>query len=160
MSMTDGMKSFASEFEQLAAMLQDPDQADVPQGGISKPGATPASIGPKDLLDVKVPAPKVLKDPKEIWDIDEITDAVEDDIDDGRETPEYEFIYKQAVESTDVFLGMSGKDESSNCCEDMIVKIDLPGVSSMNEMELDVQPTFLKLHSTRYQRRAKQKDAW
>ncbi len=43
----------------------------------------------------------------------------------------YEFIYKQAVESTDVFLGMSGKDESSTSCESMVVKIDLPEVSSI-----------------------------
>lgn len=28
-----------------------------------------------------------IKDPKEIWDEDEVTDAVEDDVDDGREVP-------------------------------------------------------------------------
>ena len=41
----------------------------------------------------------------------------------------YEFLYKQAVESTDMFLGMSGKDESSTSCEDMVLRIELPGVS-------------------------------
>ena len=33
-------------------------QPDLPKEGISKPGATPAAIGPKDLLNVKVAAPK------------------------------------------------------------------------------------------------------
>lgn len=41
-------------------------------------------------------------------------------------------MYKQAVESTDVFLGMSGKDESSNSCEEMVVKISLPGISGIS----------------------------
>lgn len=148
MSILDHGVDFASQFHALSSMLADPSEAAVPKEGISKP--TPASIGPKDLLDVKVAPPKAMKDPKEIWDLNEITDAVEDDIDDGRDVPEYEFMYKQAVESTDVFLGMSGKDESSASCEDIVVKIDLPGVSNMNEIELDVQATFLKLHSTKY----------
>jgi len=116
-------------------------QADIPKEGISKPGANPGAIGPSELLDVKVPAPKrvripfycssvlrrhmpstcmatvrrkcrnqrsdppalpvacwphaAIKDPKAIWDDDEVTDAVEDDIDDGRIVPVYEFMYKQ-----------------------------------------------------------------
>ena len=40
-------------------------------------------------------------------------------------------MYKQAVESTDIFLGMSGKDESSTSCEDMVVRVELPEVSSL-----------------------------
>ncbi len=39
---------------------------------------------------------------------------------------------KQAVESTDVFLGMGGKDESSTSCEDLVVKILLPEVSAIS----------------------------
>lgn len=47
-------------------------------------------------------------------------------------TRRYEFRYKQAVESTDMFLGMSGKDESSTSCEDLVVRITLPEVSSIS----------------------------
>ncbi len=116
-----------------------------------------------------------MKDPKEIWDEDELMDAVEDDVDDGREVPVYEFLYKQAVQSTDVFLGMSGKDESSTSCEDMVLRIELPGVSSasgarelssascltrlrmmmttlppiVSELDLDVKPTYVKLNHAR-----------
>ncbi len=42
----------------------------------------------------------------------------------------HEFIYKQAVASTDAFLGMSGKDPSSTCCEELVVRIELPEASS------------------------------
>eukprot|EP00983_Pelagomonas_calceolata_P102810 1158848-Pelagomonas_calceolata.AAC.2 len=51
----------------------------------------------------------------------------------------YEFRYKQAVESTDVFLGMSGKTESSTSCEDLVVRIMLPEVSSISEHSLSFQ---------------------
>uniref|UniRef100_A0A7S0WQ44 PIH1D1/2/3 CS-like domain-containing protein n=1 Tax=Chlamydomonas leiostraca TaxID=1034604 RepID=A0A7S0WQ44_9CHLO len=138
---------FNSEFNALSKLLV-PEEEAVDAGAVSKP--TPASIGPKDLLNVKVPAPRARKDPKEIWDESEIQDVVEDDIDDGREVPEYEFMYKQAVESTDVFLGMSGKDESSTSCEQMVVKVQLPGVESISELDLDVKRTYLKLNSTQY----------
>lgn len=41
-------------------------------------------------------------------------------------------MYKQAVESTDVYLGMGGKDESSTSCEDMVIKIKLPEVNGIS----------------------------
>mmetsp|Transcript_13160 Transcript_13160/g.28215 ORF Transcript_13160/g.28215 Transcript_13160/m.28215 type:complete len:187 (+) Transcript_13160:84-644(+) len=142
--------SFISDFEALSKLVKDPDEDPLPKEGISRPTATPAAIGPKELLNVQVPAAKARKDPKEIWDEDEILDVVEDDIDDGREMPVYEFMYKQAVETTDVFLGMSGKDESSTSCEELVVRIELPEVSGANELDLDVKPTYLKLSSTKY----------
>lgn len=42
----------------------------------------------------------------------------------------YEFMYKQSVETTDTFLGMSGKDPSSTQCEDLVVKVHLPVVAT------------------------------
>ena len=46
---------------------------------------------------------------KDIWEDHEILDHVEDDLDDGRESPRFEFLYKQAVATEDVYLGLSGK---------------------------------------------------
>lgn len=43
----------------------------------------------------------------------------------------YEFVYKQAVESTDAFLGMMNKDPSSTCCEDLQLRVDLPKSKSL-----------------------------
>jgi hypothetical protein len=42
----------------------------------------------------------------------------------------YTFLYKQAVGTADAYLGMSGKDPSSTCCEDLVVRIALPKASS------------------------------
>jgi len=69
--------------------------------------------------------------------------------DDGREVPAHEFLYKQAVGASDAFLGMSGKDPSSACCEELVVRIRLPEAQSAAELDLDVQPTRLRLSSAR-----------
>ncbi|KAJ9512874.1 hypothetical protein QJQ45_029146, partial [Haematococcus lacustris] len=88
------------------------------------------------------------KDPKAIWDLSEVGDLVEDDVDDGRAVPEYEFMYKQAVGSADVYLGMSGKDESSGSCEDLVMKISLPAMNTMAELDLEVKSNYIKLNAT------------
>ena len=44
----------------------------------------------------------------------------------------FEFLYKQAVTSTDAFLGMMDKDASSACCEDLELRIDLPHAKSLS----------------------------
>lgn len=59
-------------------------------------------------------------------------------------------MYKQAVESTDVFLGMSGKDPSSTQCEEIVARIELPKAASAAELDLEVKPTYLKLNSPIY----------
>ena len=40
-----------------------------------------------DSVMIRCPFVIALKDPKAIWDDDEVTDAVEDNIDDGRQVP-------------------------------------------------------------------------
>lgn len=141
--------SFAQEFQALASLVKASDEADTgPAPQVSKP--TPGSIGPRDLLPVKVAAPKGRKDPKEIWTEEELVDVVEDDFDDGRAVPSYEFLYKQSVETTDNFLGMSGKDASSASCEELVVRIELPEAASAAEIDLDVKDTYLKLSSPHY----------
>ena len=63
-----------------------------PSGPVSKPSKpTPGSIGPAELLDVTVPAPKPKRDPNEIWAPEEVDDVVELDVDDGREAPKCVF---------------------------------------------------------------------
>ncbi|QDZ25597.1 PIH1 CS-like domain-containing protein [Chloropicon primus] len=87
---------------------------------------------------------------KEIWQDHEILDHVEDDLDDGLECPSYEFLYKQAVATEDVYLGLSGKDPSSTDCEDLVLKVFLDGTRSLSELELDVEDTYVKVRSPKY----------
>jgi hypothetical protein len=42
----------------------------------------------------------------------------------------FELRYKQAVTTSDNFLGMSGKDPSSSCCEELLVVLQLPRAKS------------------------------
>lgn len=42
----------------------------------------------------------------------------------------YDFCYKQSVTTSDNFLGMSGKDPSSTCCEHLVVVVQLPQAKS------------------------------
>jgi hypothetical protein len=42
----------------------------------------------------------------------------------------YDFRYKQSVTTSDNFLGMSGKDPSSTCCEQLVVVLQLPQTAS------------------------------
>ncbi|GIL55027.1 hypothetical protein Vafri_10693 [Volvox africanus] len=142
--------SFAAEFQALSKLIKDPEDADNTPAPESVSRPTPGTIGPKELLNVKVAAPKARHDAKEIWREDELEDAVEDDYDDGRQVPSYEFLYKQAVDTADNFLGMSGKDPSSTCCEDLVLRVELPEAAGAAELDLDVKDTYLKLSSPHY----------
>eukprot|EP00879_Flechtneria_rotunda_P025079 GHRR01026623.1.p1 GENE.GHRR01026623.1~~GHRR01026623.1.p1 ORF type:complete len:190 (+),score=46.08 GHRR01026623.1:125-694(+) len=146
------LAEFASEIEALSRLLQTqeaPERAPK-DADMSRPLANPASLGPKDLLPVKVASPKA-RDSNDIWAADEADLAGDvDDLDDGRKVPEYEFRYKQSVSTSDNYLGMSGKDPSSSCCEDLMVKVALPEAASAAELELDITATHLRLLSARY----------
>jgi len=43
------------------------------------------------------------------------------------------------VGAEDVYLGLGEKDPGSRHCEEMVVQIDLPGISGASEIELDVK---------------------
>jgi hypothetical protein len=93
--------------------------------------------------------------------VDELEENIEndDDVDDGRERPKYEFLYRQAVGTEDAYLGSNDKDPSSTCCEGMILRVEMPGTPSMADIDLDVQvraspvPSLPSLPGTRVCRR-------
>lgn len=69
--------------------------------------------------------------------------------DDPRPEPEYEVLYKQAVSSEDMYLGMSGRDPSTHWCDDMIVRIKLPE-QKLADCDLDVTAKFLDLRTPKF----------
>jgi len=121
-------------------------------GGMMNPGqiGPPKSAGvepttaQKQLAKSKSNAASTTKD---IWDDDEV--AIEDHgtEDDPRPEPEYTTMYKQEVSNEDMFLQMSGRDPSSHWCEDMLVKIQLPG-HKMSDCELEVTDNYLDLRTS------------
>ncbi|XP_067833674.1 protein PIH1D3 isoform X2 [Heptranchias perlo] len=81
----------------------------------------PGQIGPPKGSNPTEARPVQPTDTKKIWAEDEVPEGSEfEDIWDPRQQPEYEIMFKQRVGTEDVFLGMSRKDGSTACCEDMV----------------------------------------
>ncbi len=82
--------------------------------------------------------------------MDEVEEGAEfDTLDDPRMQPEYEILYKQQLASEDIFLNMSNKTPATSSCENMIVKIKLPGISYINEIDINVYDKFLDCRTSR-----------
>ncbi|TKS79441.1 Protein PIH1D3 PIH1 domain-containing protein 3 [Collichthys lucidus] len=110
----------------------------------------PGHIGPPLKKDKEVTTAYVKKNSKDIWSEEEVAEGSQyDDLADQRPQPEYEIILKQSVGTEDLFLGLSGKDPSSMCCEAMLVKIKLPNTKA-TDVVLDVKEIFLDLRTPQY----------
>ncbi|CAL8343125.1 unnamed protein product [Merluccius merluccius] len=114
-----------------------------------------ASIGPGDIglppkTSNEVSSAYIKKNSKDIWSEEEVSEGSQyDDLADPRPQPEYELILKQNVGTEDLFLGLSGKDPSSMCCEAMMIKIKLPETKA-TDVVLDVKEKFLDLRTPKY----------
>jgi dynein assembly factor 6, axonemal len=96
----------------------------------------------------KIEAKVNRKDPNQIWkeeDLHNLNAKISDD----RPEPEYEILYKQRVAAEDVYLGLSDLDPSSRSCQDLLIKIKMPGTKA-TEITLDTEPTMLKLQAPNF----------
>lgn len=82
-------------------------------------------------------------DDNAIWSADEVCEIIEDSIVDGRSVPEYEFRYKQAVETTDMYLGLDpmGKNPTSTTCEDLVLLVTLPDAQTVASIDVNLTST-------------------
>ncbi|CAM9526156.1 dynein axonemal assembly factor 6 [Lampetra fluviatilis] len=109
----------------------------------------PGDIGPAKK-EPKTSATVKPNSSKDIWDEDEVPIGPQyDDTPDHRLQPQYEVLFKQKVGTEDIFLGMGRKDSSTACCEDMLIKVQLPGSRSA-DIKLDVHDTFLDVRTDTY----------
>ncbi|KAJ7310327.1 hypothetical protein JRQ81_007233 [Phrynocephalus forsythii] len=93
-----------------------------------------------------------------IWTPEEVPEGPEcEDTWEAREQPEYEILFKQQVGAEDVFLGMSRKDPSTACCEDLLIKIKLPDTKA-SDITLDIREKVLDLRSP--QKRCCHRPCW
>jgi hypothetical protein len=102
------------------------------------------------LAEIKLPKPQ---DTKSIWEEEEVSaselDKFEEDPADDRTRPDYDILYKQAVKTEDVFLGMNPEaNPSSASCSHMVVRVRLPG-ALMKDLSLDVIPTRFLVRSAK-----------
>lgn len=86
-------------------------------------------------------------DDNEIWSEAEVCEVLDSSIQDGRVVPEYEFRYKQAVETTDMYLGLDpmGKNPTSTSCEDLVLLVTLPNVKSVGCIDVDLSAKAVTL---------------
>ena len=81
---------------------------------------------------------------KDIWNEEEVEEGAEfDTSDDPREQPDYDIVYKQKITTEEMFLQMGNKTPATASCEDMTVKIKLPGVDKISEIDVNVFEKFL-----------------
>ena len=83
----------------------------------------------------------------EIWTDD---DFKEESIrEDGRPKPQIDVLYKQSVKSEDIYLGLSGKSNSSLHCDQLLVKIWLPN-TNLKEIGLELKEQSIHLQTPNY----------
>ncbi|XP_053547066.1 dynein axonemal assembly factor 6 [Bombina bombina] len=147
--------STASSLDALCALLNPPGEEEESDHHSTSSNAIfgPGDIGPARKPEQKhreaETAPKEQRN-KDIWNEQEVAEGSEfDDILDSRECPEYDIVYKQRVGTEDLFLGMSRKDPSTACCEDMVVRIQLPRTKA-KDVSLNVRSKFLDLRTPKY----------
>ncbi|XP_034558904.1 protein PIH1D3 [Notolabrus celidotus] len=144
--------SSAQNLQALSALLSTQQDGDDDDGGETRPSH--ARLGPGHIgapkQDKEVSSAYIKKNSKDIWSEEEVAEGSQyDDLTDPRPQPEYEVILKQSVGTEDLYLGLSGKDPSSMCCEAMLVKIKLPETKA-TDVALDVKETFLDLRTPKY----------
>ncbi|XP_060105957.1 dynein axonemal assembly factor 6 [Heteronotia binoei] len=116
------------------------------------PTSAASRLGPGHIEAPKTAKPSAIThvksgNSKEIWSAEEVPEGSEyDDSWDSREQPEYEILFKQQVGTEDLFLGMNRKDPSTACCEDMLIKIQLPDTKA-SDITLDIKEKVLDLRS-------------
>jgi hypothetical protein len=91
-----------------------------------------------------------LPDPNDIWQPDEVIDAVEVETHDDLPVPEHSFTYKQAVGTTDTYLGLDpmGKDPTSTSCEDLVLQVKLPEATSAGDINVDLKSDWVIVRTT------------
>ncbi|XP_067137641.1 dynein axonemal assembly factor 6 [Centruroides vittatus] len=121
-----------------------------------KPKTQVAKMGPGDIGGRAVSGKEKtegvgVEDDDVIWSAREVPQGSEfDDTIDPRKEPEYEMFFRQKVTTEDIYLQMGNKNPATFSCEDLVIKIKLPGVTTQNEIHLDVKEKRLDCRTSTY----------
>jgi len=122
--------------------------------------AGPASIGQKKLkvpeglpipshATVAAQAEREAPKGNEIWTESDL--KRKETVEDKREAPTFEIVYRQNTGVEDQYLGMDfTRENSTNCSDDVLVKINLPKARSVRDIQLDCKGQVLDLRSPEY----------
>lgn len=145
------MLSSASALQALSRLLnpEEEDDFDFEQGQCS---STISAMGPGNIGPPKAKESKAIPEPtsdenENIWNPEEVPEEAEHgDVWDVREIPDYEIVFQQTVGTEDIYLGLTGKDPSTACCEELVVKIKLPNTNP-SDIQIDIQEMLLDLRT-------------
>mmetsp|Transcript_33515 Transcript_33515/g.58709 ORF Transcript_33515/g.58709 Transcript_33515/m.58709 type:complete len:182 (+) Transcript_33515:2219-2764(+) len=142
------MESMYGDLEALTKLICPEEDEDEPKsykqftaGSVLNPG----SFGQEKKSQAKPHAKIEVKKPG----AQPVPEEPEDDPNDTRPEPEYDIVYKQRVGAEDIFLGMSGLDPSSVCCQEILIKVKLPD-TKYKDVTLDVDSRWLRLKTPLY----------
>ncbi|KAL1767028.1 PIH1D3 [Sigmodon hispidus] len=143
--------SSVSALQALSSLLypEEEDDLDVEQGQFSSAiGAmSPGNIGPPKAKEPEAIPKSSDNESENIWNPEEVPEGAEhDDIWDVREIPDYDIVFQQTVGTEDIYLGLTRKDPSTACCQELVVKIKLPDTNP-SEIQIDIQETLLDLRT-------------
>ncbi|KAM6143291.1 dynein axonemal assembly factor 6 [Erethizon dorsatum] len=143
--------SSISALKALSNLLYPEEEDDFDSGQLNCSSATgamdPGNIGPPTTEGLKNIPQTSDENSENIWNPEEVPEGAEyDDMWDVRESPEYEIIFKQQVGTEDVYLGLTRKDSSTACCQELVVKIQVPN-TNLSEIHIDIQEMFLDLRA-------------
>ncbi|CAO2622896.1 Dynein axonemal assembly factor 6 [Lemmus lemmus] len=143
--------SSVSALQALSSLLY-PEEEDDLDAGQEQISSAIGAMGPGNIGPPKSKEPKAIpkssgNESGDIWSPDEVLEGAEhDDIWDVREIPDYEIVYQQTVGTEDIYLGLTRKDPSTACCEELVVKIKLPDTNP-SDIQIDIQETLLDLRT-------------
>ncbi|PRP86681.1 hypothetical protein PROFUN_05160 [Planoprotostelium fungivorum] len=89
----------------------------------------------------------------DIWAPDEIPDIDEARYDlelDSRTRPSHTLSFKQHVSAEDAFFGIGGNTPGILSCEEMTLRVNLPGVRNITDIALEVTDDLVDLRSSAY----------
>jgi hypothetical protein len=115
-----------------------------------------STSAPNDIVKLNISNEREeIYDKYAIWNECEVPEVsiplVFTDEGDNRERPKYDILYKQIVDTNDVYLGLDfEKDPSSSSAESLVVKIELPKERSISNLNVDVTPYSVALTSETY----------
>ncbi|XP_076774473.1 dynein axonemal assembly factor 6 isoform X2 [Arvicanthis niloticus] len=148
-SMQFEMLSSASALQALSSLLNPEEEDDF---DFEQCSSTISAMGPGSIGQLKAKESKAIPEPRSdenenIWNPEEVPEGAEhDDIWDIREIPDYEIVFQQTVGTEDVYLGLTQKDPSTACCQELVVKIKLPNTNP-SEIQMDIQEMILDLRT-------------
>ncbi|XP_037085752.1 dynein assembly factor 6, axonemal-like [Pollicipes pollicipes] len=135
----------------LTASEEDEDSGYVKRSGGAPDTQAASRMVVKSGADMQAAAPAAARaGPTPIWDDDEVHEGAElDDVDDPRPRPEYTMTFRQQVTAEDMFLQVGNKTPATASCEQLVVRVQLPGETRASTV-LDVRQRHVDVRAERW----------